>query len=80
MRSYLRYRDEWVAARSPQTQPMQKALQQMNIQLQPVLSDVNGLSGLAIIAALLQGERQPLKLAALADRRVQSSQSQIAKP
>jgi transposase len=79
VRSYLRYRDELVAARSTQTQHMQKALQQMNLQLQQVLSDVNGLSGLAIIGALLQGERQPLKLAALADRRVKSSQSQIAK-
>lgn len=79
VRSYLRYRDELVAARSTQTQHMQKALQQMNLQLQQVLSDVNGLSGLAIIAALLQGERQPLKLAALADRRVKASPSQIAK-
>lgn len=79
VRSYLRYRDELVAARSMQTQHMQKALQQMNLQLQQVLSDVNGLSGLAIIAALLQGERQPLKLAALADRRVKASPSQIAK-
>lgn len=79
VRSYLRYRDELVAARSTQTQHMQKALQQMNLQLQQVLSNVNGLSGLAIIGALLKGERNPLALAALADRRVKSSQSQIAK-
>lgn len=79
VRSYLRYRDELVAARSTQTQHMQKALLQMNIQLQQVLSDVNGVSGLAIIGAVLKGERHPLALAALADRRVKSSQSQIAK-
>jgi Transposase IS116/IS110/IS902 family./Transposase. len=79
VRSYLRYRDELVTARSTQTQHMQKALQQMNLQLNQVLSDVNGLSGLAIIEAILQGQRNPLQLAALADRRVKSTQSQIAK-
>jgi transposase len=68
-----------VSARSTQTQHMQKALQQMNIQLQQVFSDINGLSGLAIIEAILQGERHPLKLAALAHRRAQSSQSEIAR-
>jgi len=79
VRSYLRYRDELVAARSTQTQHMQKALQQMNVQLTQVLSDINGLSGLAIIEAIVQGERHPLKLAAMADRRVKCTQAQIAK-
>jgi transposase len=79
VRGYLRYRDELVAGRTTQTQHMQKALLQMNVQLKQVLSDVNGLSGLLIIEAILQGERNPLTLAALADRRVKSSQSEIAK-
>jgi transposase len=79
VRSYLRYRDELVAGRSTQTQHMQKALQQMNVQLTQVLSDINGLSGLVIIEAILKGERNPLTLAAMADRRVKSTQSQIAK-
>jgi transposase len=79
VRSYLRYRDELVGARSTQTQHMQKALQQMNVQLMQVLSDINGLSGLAIIEAILNGERHPLKLAAMVDRRVKSTQSAIAK-
>src|SRR5580692_10815703 len=68
VRAYLRYRDELVAARSTQTQHMQKALQQMNVQLHQVLSDVNGVSGLAIIEGILQGERNPLKLAGRAHR------------
>jgi len=51
VRSYLRYRDELVSARTTQTQHMQKALQQMNVQLMQVLSDINGVSGLAIIEA-----------------------------
>ena len=79
VRSYLRYRDELVAARSTQTQHMQKALQQMNVQLKQVLSDINGLSGLAIIGAILQGERNPIRLAGMADRRVKSSDREIAK-
>lgn len=78
LRSYLRYRDELVAARSIQTQHMQKALAQMNIQLTQVFSDINGQSGLAIIEAILQGERDPLKMAGLADRRVKASLAQIA--
>jgi transposase len=79
VRSYMRYRDELVAARTVQTHHMQKALLQMNIQLKQVLSDTSGLSGLAIIEALVRGERDPVKLAALAHHRIRSSQSQIAK-
>ncbi len=79
VRSYLRYRDELVAGRSTQTQHMQKALLQMNVQLNQVLSNVNGQSGLAIIEALLQGERNPLTLAGLANRRVRSTTDEIAK-
>jgi transposase len=79
VRSYLRYRDELVAARSTQTQHMQKALAQMNVQLNQVLSEVHGQSGLAIIEAILKGERNPLKLAGLAHRRVKATSEQIAK-
>jgi transposase len=79
LRSCLRYRDELVAGRSTQTQHMQKALQQMNLQLTQVLSAINGLSGQAIITALLAGERSPLKLAGLIHRRVKASQTVVAK-
>lgn len=79
LRTYLRYRDELVSARSTQCQHMQKALLQMNIQLSHVLSDVAGVSGLAIIAAILKGERDLVKLAALVDPRVRASQQTIAK-
>lgn len=79
LRTYLRYRDELVSARSTQCQHMQKALLQMNIQLSHVLSDVTGVSGLAIIQAILKGERDPVKLAALVDSRVRASQKTIVK-
>ena len=39
---------------------MQKALTKMNIQLANVISDISGVSGRAIVAAILQGERDPL--------------------
>lgn len=70
VRTYLRYRNELVAARSTQCQHIQKALQQMNIALMRVFSDVTGVSGMAIIEAILEGERDPVTLAKLADRRV----------
>lgn len=79
LRTYLRYRDELVAMRTVQTQHMHKALQQMNVQLVQVLSDVTGVSGLAIIEAILQGERDPVRLAGLVDKRVRAQRSTIAK-
>jgi fructose/tagatose bisphosphate aldolase len=56
---------------------MQKALNEMNLHLHHVLSDISGRSGLAILDAILAGERDPKKLASLADRRVEKSQAQI---
>jgi len=77
LRTYLRYRDELVCGRTTQTQHMQKALQQMNLALTQVLSDVTGVSGLAIIRAILAGERDPAKLANLVDRRVRANSATI---
>jgi transposase len=78
VRSLVRYRDELIAGRTTQVQHMQKALLQMNLQLRVVLSDICGESGLAIIEAILEGQRDPIKLAALAHRRVKSSREEIA--
>jgi transposase len=79
LRSYLRYRDELVGARSVQCQHMQQALQQMNVQLHQVLSDITGVSGLRLIQAILTGERNVRTLAGLTDRRVRASQATIEK-
>jgi transposase len=79
LRSYLRYRDELVGARSVQCQHLQKALQQMNVQLHQVLSDITGVSGWRIIEAILAGERDVRKLAGLAHVRVRASQATIEK-
>jgi transposase len=58
---------------------VQKTLTQMNIQLANVLSDVSGMTGQAIIKAILAGERNPRKLAAFRDPRVKASEEQIAR-
>ena len=79
LRTYLRYRDELVGARSTQCQHLQKALQQMNVQLHQVLSDVAGVSGLKIIAAILDGQRDPVTLSEMVDRRVKASPLTIQK-
>jgi transposase len=79
LRSYLRHREHLVEQASTQIQLMQKALGQMNVQLHHVLSDVTGVTGMAILDAILAGERDPLKLAQLKDPRVRSSVETIAK-
>lgn len=79
VRTYLRYREELVRSRSVQCQHMQKALQQMNLQLTQVLSEVAGVSGLAILEAILQGERDPVKLSRLVDRRVRATPAALQK-
>lgn len=78
-RTYMRLRDDLISGSSAQIQRMQKALHQMNVQLAHVLSDITGTSGLAIIEAIIAGQRDPIVLAELASRRVKSSQDEIAK-
>jgi transposase len=58
---------------------MQKALSQMNLQLHHVLSEITGLSGLAILDAILAGERDPVRLASLCNGRVKSPRDKVAK-
>jgi transposase len=60
-------------------QRIQKAMTQMNIQLANVLSDVSGMTGQAIIKAILTGKRDPYVLAAFRDRRVKASEEEIAR-
>jgi transposase len=79
MRTYWRQRNDLVRAAGRHIQRIQKALMQMNIQLTNVLSDVSGMTGQAIIQAILAGERDPRKLAAFRDFRVKASQEQIAR-
>ena len=79
LRAYLRQRAMLLDYRAAHIQHMQKALQQMNVQLTQVLSDITGVTGLAIIRAIVAGERDPVVLAQLRHPRCQSSQDEIAK-
>jgi transposase len=63
LRSFLRLRDTLVKDSSSHVLRMQKALTEMNIQVHRVITDITGYSGMAIIRAILNGERNALKLA-----------------
>jgi transposase len=78
LRSYMRHRDSLIQQASGHIQRMQKALTQMNVQLHRVISDISGTTGLAIIRAIIAGERDLHKLAALRDFRIQASPDRIA--
>src|SRR5437016_8647319 len=78
MRTYWRQRNDLVQSASRHILRVQKALTQMNVQLANVLSDISGVTGQAIIKAILAGERNPHKLAEFRDPRVQASEEEIA--
>ena len=79
LRSYLRQRAMLVTYAGQHIQHIQKALTQMNIKLQHVVSDVTSVTGMAILKASLAGEREPLTLARLRDRHCQHSEAEIAR-
>jgi transposase len=77
LRSLQRHRKSLGQYAGMWIQHIQKALNEMNLHLHHVLSDISGQSGMAILDAILAGERDPAKLASLADHRVKKSQAQI---
>jgi transposase len=79
LRSYLRHRAMLVTYASHHIQHMQKALEQMNVKLAHVVSDIAGLTGLAIIRAILAGLRDPQALATLRDPRCKADAETIAR-
>ena len=79
IRTIWRLRDRHVKQAGRAVQHMQKALTKMNVQLANVISDISGVSGQAIIAAILKGERDAYKLADLKHERVQASREEVAR-
>lgn len=79
MRTYWRQRNDLVQSAGRHIQRMQKALTQMNIQLANTLSDISGVTGQAIIKAILGGQRDPHKLAEFRNPRVKASEEEIAR-
>jgi transposase len=79
VRGYVRQREMLVQSSSMTIQHMQKALQQMNLLLHNVVSDITGVTGLKILKAIIAGERDAKKLAHHRDRRCAHSAATIAK-
>ncbi len=79
IRSIQRHRDGLIQEASRHVQHMQKSLHQMNVLLPKVVSDITGVTGMAIIGQILDGERNPATLATLRDPRCKMSQAEIAK-
>ena len=79
LRSYLRQREMLITCAAAHIQHMQKALQQMNLKLSNVLTDITGQTGMLIIQAILDGERDPVKLAQYRDPRCKQPEEIIAK-
>ena len=77
LRYLMRHRGDLVAQAGQQVQLMQKVLTEMNLHIHHVFSDVDGLSAQAIITAILEGQRDPDKLAGLRDHRCRASLDKI---
>lgn len=78
VRTVLRERANLTQMRTQCLQQMQKSLDQMNIRVHHAVSDIDGKTGMDIISAIVDGERDPLKLAKLRDRRCKKSEAKIA--
>lgn len=79
VRSLLRHRESLVQMAATHVHHMQKALDQMNLQLHHVISDITGQTGLMIVDAILAGERNPQVLAGFRHERIKASEEVIAK-
>lgn len=77
LRAYLRQRERLLDYAASHVQHLQKALMQMNVQLHHVVTDVTGTTGMRIIRAIVEGERNPMKLANHRDPRCHSSVDEI---
>jgi len=79
LRTCMRHRTNLVREQAAQIQRMQKAMREMNVQLDAAVSDVTGVSGVRIMDAIVAGQHDPARLARMADPRVHKSAEQIAR-
>ncbi|HEV3261533.1 MAG TPA: IS110 family transposase, partial [Gemmataceae bacterium] len=78
LRSYLRQRANLIRYAGQHIQHMQKALEQMNLKLTEILSDITGRTGRDILKAILRGARDPATLAKYRHTKCQASEAEIA--
>jgi len=79
LRAYMRHRQMLIEYAAAHVQHMQKAMTQMNLQLHHVISDITGATGMRIIRAIVAGERDRGRLAAMRDSRTKANEETIAK-
>ncbi len=79
LRSLMRHRESLVKTGCEHVLRIQKALDQMNVLVHHAVSDITGATGLAILDAIVEGQRDPVALASLRDRRCKKSEAEIAK-
>jgi len=75
LQDYMRLRHDKVSLAAGHVQHMQKALERMNVKLHDVISSLTGKSGLAVIKAILQGERDPQRLLELCEMRIRKNKA-----
>ncbi len=79
LRTYLRQRENLVTGAATCIQHLQKTLTEMNVQLANVISDLTGVTGMAILRAIVAGERDAERLAQLKNERIQASRAEMAR-
>ena len=79
VRAIVRHRQQLVDMAAQHVQHIHKSLTQINLQIQHVISDITGPTGLAILDAILAGERSPAELAKLRDPRIKASRETVEK-
>lgn len=79
LQDYLRLRAEHIGSGASHVQHMQKALERMNVKLHDVISSLTGASGLAVMRAILDGQRDPERLLVLCDVKIQRTKAQRVK-
>ena len=77
-RTYNRHRQTLIVQAATEIEHMKKALTEMNVRLDQAVSDVTGQTGMRIIRAILDGERDPYALARMRDERCAKSEASIA--
>jgi transposase len=79
IRSLMRHRENLVQMACVHVQHMHKSLDQMNLQIHHVISDITGVTGLAVVDAIVAGGTNPSELAKLRDRRIKASIETVTK-
>lgn len=76
LQDYMRLRADHIACAATHVQHMQKALERMNIKVHDVISSLTGVSGLAMVRAIVGGERNPGRLLVLCDKQIQRNKAE----